>query len=556
MKPQIQYTKSGNISIAYQVFGSGPVDLIYIPGWVSNIDWMWACPELVHFFEELGKIARVLIFDKRGTGLSDRVVEQSTLEERMQDITAVMDATGSKKAILFGHSEGGSVSALYSATYPNRVISLITFGVFAKRKYSKNYPWAPSDQERQELYATIQNHWGSGKMNLENLAPSKAQDIKFMNWLASYFRLGASPQAALKLTKMNTEINITGILKYIKVPTLLMQRTNDIDVNIEEGKFINKRIKNSKFVEFDGDDHLFWAGNTQEVLDEIKKFIKNTKPPQKVLPRLFSVLYGKLLSSTINSGDNYKIISEFISSHEGVIIQQPKENYFIARFKTPGSAVNCSIALQEALKKINTNAAFGIAMQEVTNEGDVLISERDNYALNSIRSQLKLSKVLVAPTVKHLLAGAELNFTTESAILDITALDICKLYSVTRMSNSLTEKQEEAPLGLSTYDSFLENVLSVIDSHLDDDTFSIEILSKKMVLSERQLQRKIKEFTGKSPNQLITAIRLKRAKAALQTNIYTVAEIAFRYGFSCPSYFSKCFKKEFGLQPRALLSRA
>ncbi len=133
MKPQTQYTKSGRINIAYQVFGSGPIDLVYIPGWVSNIDWMWACPEMVHFLAELGKIARVILFDKRGTGLSDRIVELSTIEERMDDIRAVMDAVESEKAVLFGHSEGGSVSALFAATYPNRTISLMTFGIFAKR---------------------------------------------------------------------------------------------------------------------------------------------------------------------------------------------------------------------------------------------------------------------------------------------------------------------------------------------------------------------------------------------------------------------------------------
>lgn len=143
-KPSTKYTKSDRINIAYQVFGNGPIDIVYIPGWVSNIDLMWECPELLHFFQELGKIARVILFDKRGTGLSDRVVDVSTLEERMDDIRAVMDAVDSEKAILFGHSEGGSVSALFAATYPNRTAGLIAFGIFAKRRYSENYPWAPT----------------------------------------------------------------------------------------------------------------------------------------------------------------------------------------------------------------------------------------------------------------------------------------------------------------------------------------------------------------------------------------------------------------------------
>ncbi len=222
---------------------------------------MWACPELVDFLEELGKIARVILFDKRGTGLSDRVVELSTLEERMDDIRAVMDAVDSEKAVLFGHSEGGSVSALFAATYPNRTVSLITFGVFAKRRYAPDYPWAPTDQERQSVYDMIESSWGGGDMFLESLAPSKANDKIFMDWLANYFRSGASPSAAMVLTKMNTQVDIIDILSSINVPTLLLQRTHDVDVKIEEGRFIAERIKGAKFVELEGDDHLFWAGD-------------------------------------------------------------------------------------------------------------------------------------------------------------------------------------------------------------------------------------------------------------------------------------------------------
>lgn len=551
--PNTKYTKINDVNIAYQVFGSGPVDLVYIPGWISNIDYMWACPDLVHFFKELGKVARVIIFDKRGTGLSDRVVEQSTLEERMEDITAVMDATGSEKAILFGHSEGGSVSALYSAIYPNRVISLIAFGIFAKRRFSKSYPWAPTNKERQKLYHMIENSWGGGDMQLEALAPSKANDKQFMHWLASYFRYGASPQAALKLTKMNTEVNIMGILKYIKVPTLLMQRTHDIDVKIEEGKFIAKHIQGAKFIEFDGADHLFWAGNTQEVLDEITAFIKNRKPIKEPVRGLLSILFGQLLTTTIKSGNNYKLINELINFHGGTLICEQDEKFFSARFETPMKAINCGLALQEAIKAINNSAAFGVCLRETTENNKIQFSERDNFILKSLKLQLKSSKTLITPTVKHLLSGAPLNFTPESAILANDSLDICKLYSVTEKTKLAPTKQPEESLQFSEYNFFLENVVHVINEHLENDAFTVEVLSEKMGLSERQLQRRIKETTGKSPSQLITALRLKKAKVILLSNAYTVAEIAFRFGFSCPSYFSKCFKKEFGRQPTALL---
>ncbi|MBQ4820709.1 alpha/beta fold hydrolase [Aquimarina sp. MMG016] len=551
--PPIQYTKSGNINIAYQVFGSGPIDLVYIPGWVSNIDWMWACPELVDFFQELGKMARVILFDKRGTGLSDRVVELSTLEERMEDISAVMDAVDSEKAVLFGHSEGGSVSALFSATYPNRVISLITFGIFAKRRYSSDYPWAPTDDERQKLYDMIENNWCGGKMHLESLAPSKAQDTQFMNWLASYFRSGASPRAALKLTKMNTAVNIIDILKYIKVPTLIMQRTNDIDVKIEEGKFIAQHIKDSKFVEFEGADHLFWVGNTKEILGEMKTFIKKTKLDVNYRNGLFTVLFGQIVSS-LKSSLRLEIVSEFVKKYGGKIIH-PDKKCFVAVFEAPGRAIQCSIDLQDTLQNSKTSISMGIYMKEGARDSSKFLDDRDDYMITAMRSQINPNQILATQTIKHLLSGAEFSFIEDTSILDTTSHDLCKLYSVTKNSKSKDQNEIVKSGSFCHYDSFLEDVLQVIDQHLENDAFGVEMLSRKIGMSERQLQRKIKATTNKSPNQLITSTRLNKAKQALMSYNYTVAEVAFQYGFSSPSYFSKCFKREFGIRPTSLAQK-
>ncbi len=550
MKPETKYTKSGHVNIAYQVFGTGAIDLVYIPGWVSNIDSMWLCPELVNFLEELGKISRVILFDKRGTGLSDRIVAFPTLEERMDDIRAVMDAVGSEKAVLFGHSEGGSVSALFSATYPNRVLSLITFGIFAKRRYSDDYPWAPTDSERQKVYDMIENRWGGGEMNLETLAPSKAQDKQFMDWLASYFRCGASPRAALKLTTMNTEVNIIDILKYIKVPTLIMQRTHDVDVKIEEGKFINQHIENSKFVEFDGADHLFWVGNTQEILEEMKVFIKNIKPNHRYKNRLFTVLFGKMISA-IKSGFNFEMIHQCISKHEGSIVHLNK-TCFVATFEVPGKAVHCSLDIKKALQDIESSASMGIYMKEGVQNDIEVLNDHDDRIIKSMLSQINPDQILVTQTVKHLLSGAGFDFIKSSSVLDTASHKLFKLYSVTKKIQQHGQNEINTSGNSSHYDSFLENVLHIIDQYLDSDTFSVEMLSRKMGISERQLQRRIKATTRKSPNQLITSTRLNKAKEALMSYNYTVAEVAFQFGFSSPSYFSKCFKKEFGIQPTSV----
>ncbi|QSE98710.1 alpha/beta fold hydrolase [Fulvivirga lutea] len=552
MKPATQYTKSGRINIAYQVFGSGSVDLVYIPGWVSNIDWMWACPELVGFLEELGKICRVVLFDKRGTGLSDRVVELSTLEERMDDIRAVMDAIGSEKAILFGHSEGGCVSALFAATYPNRVISMITFGIFAKRRYAPEYPWAPTDEERQKVYDMIENSWGSGDMNLESLAPSKANDPVFMDWLANYFRSGASPSAAMVLTKMNTEVDIINILSSIKVPALIMQRTNDIDVKIEEGRFIAERIKGAKFVEFDGDDHLFWAGNTDEVLEEMKSFIANVEPSATYEVRLYTVVAVRLISNGEENINSQELVNQRVAQYRGKIVQYDNDS-FTAVFEGPSKAVHCCLDLFETFGSSNVQLAAGIHITEGFVDETYYLSDKTKDLNHSILEPAEPNQILITQPVKFLLSGAGLTITQYKTIVDPLSGEAQPLFMVMDHLDENSRSDITIKNKLPLNDSFLESVLQIIDKHLSDEFFGVEMLCREIGMSERQVQRKLKAISNKSPNQLISSVRLHRAKELILKNENNIAEIAFQTGFSNPSYFSKSFKKEFGASPSDLV---
>lgn len=279
MKPKTKYTKSGDFNIAYQVIGEGPLDILYIPGWVSNIDMMWVEPRLAAFLTRLSLFARLIIFDKRGTGLSDRSDEYSTLDERMDDINAVLDATNSEKAFLFSHSEGGSVSLLFSLNYPQKTLGVIGFGIFAKRSYSKDYPWAPTNEEREVSNKAIEDNWAHGNLDgLKSLVPSLAHDHAFLDWLASYLRSGGSPKAALILHKESAKIDVTEILGSIKVPTLLLFRKEDLDIHVEEGRYLAERIPNSKLVELNGKDHLFWTGDTYPILAEIEEFVTGIRP--------------------------------------------------------------------------------------------------------------------------------------------------------------------------------------------------------------------------------------------------------------------------------------
>ncbi|WP_109299757.1 alpha/beta fold hydrolase [Aquimarina sp. AU474] len=551
IKPKTTYAKSGDVNIAYQVFGSGPIDLVYIPGWVSNIDLMWSCPELVNFFEELGKFARVILFDKRGTGLSDRVVEFATLEERMEDITAVMDAAGSEKAVLFGHSEGGSVSALFSATYPDRVISLIAFGIFAKRRYSEEYPWAPKDEERQEVYDMIANDWGSGAMNLESLAPSKAQDKVFMEWLANYFRSGASPRAAMALTKMNTQVDIINILGSIKVPTLLLQRVDDIDVKIEEGRFIANRIPDSRLVELEGNDHLFWVGDTKAVLENIKSFIDTIEIASEPIyeRKLYTFMVGHLQTAEAYQYTVQNLVQKFASKYKGNVIINTK-NTFTITFEGPSKAVYCSTELVEIVKSFNTQISIGIDIKECSIR-DCVCEETEDF-VSFIGNQSSPNQIVLTQTVKNLLVGVDMDFTPNKTVFKTELGTSLLLFTATKKSQPETTiiKKHKDP----QQNSFLQQVVQNINNHMSNDYYGVTILCREIGVSERQLQRKLKAITNKSPNQLISLIRLNRAKELIMNKQSTISEIAFQTGFSSPSYFSKCFKKEFAVSPSELVN--
>ena len=214
-----RYARSGELNIAYQVVGEGPLDLVYVPGFVSNVELMWEEPGYAAFLDRLATFSRLIIFDKRGTGLSDPVSNDAlpTLEERMDDVRAVMDAVGSERAALLGHSEGGNMCVLFSATYPERTSALVLVGCYAKRLRSDDYPWAPAREERMRDIEETESSWGD--IDLATFAPSKVGDEAFERWVGRYYRQSASPRAASALLRMNTEIDVREVLPSIDVPT-------------------------------------------------------------------------------------------------------------------------------------------------------------------------------------------------------------------------------------------------------------------------------------------------------------------------------------------------
>jgi DNA-binding winged helix-turn-helix (wHTH) protein/pimeloyl-ACP methyl ester carboxylesterase len=224
--PETKYARSGDVNIAYQVIGDAPLDLVFVMGWVSHLDYFWRHPTFARFLLRLSSFSRLILFDKRGTGLSDRVPnkELPTLEQRMDDVRAVMDAAGSERAALCGVSEGGPMCSLFAATYPERTAALVMIGTYAKRIRDADYPWGPTAEQRGHFFDEIRTNWGK-PVGVEERAPSLAADPEFRDWWATYLRMGASPGAAVALTKMNAEIDVRHVLPSIRVPTLVMHRT-------------------------------------------------------------------------------------------------------------------------------------------------------------------------------------------------------------------------------------------------------------------------------------------------------------------------------------------
>jgi class 3 adenylate cyclase len=419
-RPRTQYAKSGDVNIAYQVTGEGSRDLIYVPGWISNVEMTWEEPSVARFFERLASFSRLILFDKRGTGLSDRDVGFPTLEDRMDDVRAVMDAVGSPRAALLGFSEGGNVSMLFAATYPHRTTALLLFGCFAKRTRAPDYPWAPTPEERQDWYRQIEAEWG-GPFDVGELAPSRADDAFFTSWFGTYLRMGASPRAALMLARTNTEIDVRHILPTIRVPTLVMHRRGDRGAHWKGGRYIAERIPGAKFVALDGEDHLVWAGDQDSVLGEIEEFLTGARYGGPEIDRvLTTILFTDIVASTQRAaalGDrpwndllarHHAIVRREIERHRGREVKTTGDG-FLACFDGPARAVRCAVGIAAAVRPLGLEVRAGVHTGECYVKGDDLSGIAVHMGAR-IADLGGPGEVLVSGTVKDLVAGAGITF--------------------------------------------------------------------------------------------------------------------------------------------------
>ncbi|UVO29033.1 adenylate/guanylate cyclase domain-containing protein [Bradyrhizobium arachidis] len=417
--PSTRYVKSDDVYIAYQVVGEGPLDLMFVPGFVSNVEAIWQSPYRSRFFHRLASFCRVILFDKRGTGMSDRGSQIFTLEQRMHDVQAVLNEVGSERAALFGVSEGGPMSLLYAATYPERTSALVLYGCYAKRSWSPDYPFGWTDERWTRVLDNFKHHWGTPQgVSATMWAPSIAGDPRAAEDLAAYFRASASPGAAVSIMSMNREIDVRHILPATRVPTLILHRTAEHVIDVEHARYMARHIPGARLVELAGEDHMAWFGDQDSILDEVEQFLtggRHAHEPERVLA---TVLFADIAGSTARAatlGDQswrelletfYARVREILRQYRGREISTTGDG-FLATFDGPARAVRCARAISDSVRTLDIEVRCGLH----TGECELVGNDIAGIAVHTgarVAAIAAPGEVLVSQTVRDLVAGSGL----------------------------------------------------------------------------------------------------------------------------------------------------
>jgi pimeloyl-ACP methyl ester carboxylesterase/DNA-binding CsgD family transcriptional regulator len=433
--PETRYAKSGDVRIAYQVIGNGPIDLVFVPGFLSNLEVHWEDPGYSHLLQRLGTFTRLIQFDKRGTGLSDRVDNRDlpSLETRMDDVRAVMDAAGSGRAALLGASEGAPMSILFAATYPERTRALVLYGGYA---HFHTHVLAPDALA--VFIANAEQTWGSGA-SLGAFAPGRVDDARFKAWWARFERLSVSPSAAVALARMNAQIDVRHALASIRVPTLVIHRTNDARVKFAGGRELARKIGGARFVELAGRDHPIWTGDIDALVDKIEEFLTGERPApshDRVLATLVAARLTGAARPAAFAGDRLwkervdrlrDAAADIVARHGGRPIRNGGD--ISARFDGTVRAVRCAVAVCDAAALLDLRVAAGVHTGEV----DVHDDNVAGLALNiteRIAAHAGAGEVLVSGIVKDLVPGSGLHFAERGEHVIDDMDDPVRLWSV------------------------------------------------------------------------------------------------------------------------------
>lgn len=432
--PETRYAKSGDVHIAYQVSGAGSTDLIMVPGFISHVEHVWDDPHWTACLDRLGTKFRLIRFDKRGTGLSDRVADVPTLEQRMDDVRAVMDAAGSDRAALLGASEGGPMSLLFAATYPERTQALVLCGSYALFSTA-----VLSAEELQAFESRVAQSWGTGA-SVAGFAPSLAEDAAFRAWWARYERLGASPAAVVALMRMNSQIDIRHVLPAIRVPTLVMHRAGDKRVKVAAGRYLAQHIPGARYVELDGDDHLFCAGDVEPILSGIEEFLTGSRSQPEPDRVLSTVLFTDIVDSTARAaaaGDS--AWRRILESHHACVRRELARfrgrevkttgDGFLATFDGPARGARCAAAIRDAVRGLGVEVRSGLHTGEI----ELMAGDIGGIAVHLASRISNLAgpgEILSSGVLKDLVAGSGLRFEDRGTHALKGIADAVRVYAV------------------------------------------------------------------------------------------------------------------------------
>jgi len=420
MRPETWYAKSREINIAYQVASEGEVDLVFVPGWVSHVEYAWEEPSFAPFLERMAGFSRLILLDRRGTGLSDPVEQLPTLEERMDDLRSVMDAAGSERAFLFGISESGPMCALFAATYPERTAGLVLCNTFATGLRADDYPWTLDAEGWSRMQRAVEAEWGTG-FTARTYAPSRAGDEAFERSCARFERRAVSPAAMNQTPGMCMDTDVREVLASNRVPTLVVHRTGDRATRVEGGRYLAEHIPGARLVEVTGIDHFPWVGDSDAILDEVEHFVTGRRHHPESDRILATVLFTDIVDSTkqlAEHGDRswrellgqfYATLRAEIERYRGREIDTAGDGLF-ATFDGPARAVRCACATRQAIAPLGVALRFGLHTGECEVVGDKVSGIAVHLGAR-VCASAEPNEVLVSSTVKDLVAGSDLRFT-------------------------------------------------------------------------------------------------------------------------------------------------
>jgi class 3 adenylate cyclase len=433
---EVRYARSGDVNIAYQVLGEGPIDLVLVSGFVSHLELDWDEPRSAHFLERLASFSRLIRFDKRGTGLSDRPGGLPDLETRMDDVRAVMDAAGVERAALFGYSEGGPMSALFAATYPKRTTALVLYGTYAKRRDpTDDYPWAATWEERQRYAHEIEETWG-----WQTDMARMGGDERMAEWWARRAHASVSPAGARDLILMNSQIDVRHVLPSISTPTLVLHRRGDNDSSPEEGRYIAERVPGARFVELAGSDHVPWIDGDQ-VVDEVEEFLTGARPAVPTDRVLTTLLFTDIVGSTehvTEVGDrrwrelldaHHELVRRELDRFRGNEVDTAGDGFF-ATFDGPARAVRAACAIRDGVR------ALGLEIRAGVHTGEVELAHGAVrgiavHAAARVAGYAAPGQVLASSTVRDLVAGSGIEFT-DAGSAELKGVGTWQLYEAVK----------------------------------------------------------------------------------------------------------------------------